>query len=284
MATHYFKKSLGILCDQGPVSLAYKSARHILRAVPRTGIPCYYHIQSYRNWKSSGNYDCRPNPFKIVWVNPASIEYNSKSRFSYLDSKYRDSGKIIGGDWDLSNERQGMTTIYDSDEPKKTIYKSFYLHFEKGYEWESTPFVQKAIKKIEDGEDPVWHGCSTKSEVLKRCVKMDRIFKNMEVTGYISKKDLINQNSPQLKNPRWFEQAYDEVVVNIGRNGELLFVGGHHRLAMAKILDIDKIPVRLFVRHKQWQQLRDEIHKNGIPEGREGLRDHPDIKGILKNN
>ena len=282
MPTYYAKRALEILRDEGPVTLSRKSVRFISRAVPRTGVPYYDQIKSYRNWEHSGDYDCRPDPFKIVWVDPTTIEHNSKNRFSYLNGKYRDSGKIVGGNWDLSNEKQGKTTIYDSGEPENTIYNSFCLHFEQGYEWENTPFIQKVIRRIEDGEDSVWHGCSTKSEVLKRCGKMDKMFQDMKENGYMSQKEIVKRRSPDLKNPHRFKRAYDEVVVNIGRDGQLLFVGGHHRLAMAKILGIDEIPVRLFVRHKQWQELRDEIHNNGLPEGREDLRDHPDIEDCLK--
>jgi hypothetical protein len=44
----------------------------------------------------------------------------------------------------------------------------------------------------------------------------------------------------------------DEVVVVIGRNGDLIFNNGRHRLAIAKILDLDKIPVKITLRHKRW--------------------------------
>jgi len=281
VTSYYAKSALEILQEEGPIALSYKSARFISRVFPRTGVPYYDQIRSYYNWKRSGVYDHRPDPFKIVRVDPTTIEHNSKNRFSYLNGKYRDSGKVVGGNWDISDEKQGKITIYDSNEQKNTIYNSFCLHFEQGYGWENTPFIQKVIRRINDGEDSVWHGCSTRSEVLNRCVKMDRMFQDISENGYISQKELIKQRTPGLKNPHQFKRAYDEVVVNIARDGELLFVGGHHRLAMAKILGINKIPIRVFVRHKQWQELLDEIHKNGLPEGREDLRDHPDLQDIL---
>ena len=52
---------------------------------------------------------------------------------------------------------------------------------------------------------------------------------------------------------------YDEVEINIGRNGEYLFQNGVHRLGIAKILGIKSVPVMVFVRHKKWQEFREFV-------------------------
>jgi len=49
------------------------------------------------------------------------------------------------------------------------------------------------------------------------------------------------------------------VTVNIGRYGEFLFSDGRHRLAIAKILRLPKIPVVVAWRHREWALFREEI-------------------------
>lgn len=44
----------------------------------------------------------------------------------------------------------------------------------------------------------------------------------------------------------------NEILVDVGRDGELLLVDGRHRLSIVKILGLDEIPVVKHVRHEQW--------------------------------
>ncbi len=67
----------------------------------------------------------------------------------------------------------------------------------------------------------------------------------------------------------------------IGPNGTYIISDGRHRLALAKILGIDTVPVEVYLRHKQWQELRDDVHNNGLCKSDEHLRDHPDLQDVL---
>jgi len=67
----------------------------------------------------------------------------------------------------------------------------------------------------------------------------------------------------------------------IGRHGEYMRVDGAHRISMAKILGLESIPVQICLVHKQWQELRYDVYKNGFPdEYDEELRDHPDLQDV----
>jgi len=66
---------------------------------------------------------------------------------------------------------------------------------------------------------------------------------------------------------------HDESMVNIGRNGRFIFDDGRHRLMLAKIMDIDEIPVRVLVRHKDWQNIRMMAYKSSV----DRYSDHPDL-------
>ena len=72
-----------------------------------------------------------------------------------------------------------------------------------------------------------------------------------------------------------------EITVDIARNGDLLWRGGAHRLAIVKILGVDKIPVRICVRHKKWQENRDKLyvdHDLDInPNTFNEVKSHPDL-------
>ena len=54
----------------------------------------------------------------------------------------------------------------------------------------------------------------------------------------------------------------DDILIDVSRDGELLFVDGRHRLSIAKILGIDKIPVRVLVRHEKWVKKLEREFKN----------------------
>lgn len=245
------------------------------KSIPKTGIPYYYRCMAWKNWINSGNYKRRPNPFKIVYIPPGNIKYNSKRRFSYLDDMYADSGMVCGGEWDQNLNSFKNRTIYESPEPENTIYRMIKERFVEKKEWKKIRFVRRAIETVK--ERPFWGYCRSKKDIMDRCKSIDKLYKKIKENGYKPKKCLVKSKSIN-KNPDWFEFVYDEVVCNIGRSGRFLFVGGHHRLSIAKILGISKIPVRIFVRHKEWQEIRDSIQEGGkVPDNFES---HPDTLGL----
>jgi hypothetical protein len=70
----------------------------------------------------------------------------------------------------------------------------------------------------------------------------------------------------------------DEILVDIGREGELLFVTGRHRLSLAKLLDLDRIPIAIVVRHAQWMDRRKRLLKSGDANSDPV---HPDLRRAL---
>ncbi len=82
---------------------------------------------------------------------------------------------------------------------------------------------------------------STKEQLDKRCVKIDALIGDMQEHGYRS------QNS------------VDEITVNISRDGIVLLNHGRHRLSVAKLLDIRKVPIKITARHKKWENFKKEI-------------------------
>ena len=54
------------------------------------------------------------------------------------------------------------------------------------------------------------------------------------------------------------------IYVYIYKDGRFVFTsGGNHRLNMAKVLGLEKIPVQIKGRHVEWQAIRDELSELG---------------------
>lgn len=107
---------------------------------------------------------------------------------------------------------------------------------------------------------------------MERCRKNDRLFERIQSEGYKSQSEILDDNE---HNPGLFPSELDEITVDVGRNGELLLVDGRHRLSIAKILELEEIPVVFLVRHEGWMEYREELCNSGEP-----IPDHPDLRDL----
>ncbi|AXR77189.1 ParB-like nuclease domain containing protein [Natrarchaeobaculum sulfurireducens] len=120
------------------------------------------------------------------------------------------------------------------------------------------------------------------STLEDRGAEIDRLYKHIRDGGYKSQRQLLEE-SPKTA---WeglndaMHPLANEIAVDIGRDGELLWnMCGQHRLAIANVLEIDRIPVQVFRRHAEWQAIRDRARRGEeIPED---LHDHPDLVDVL---
>lgn len=184
-----------------------------------------------------------PNPAKIYFISPERIVYHTnylnksseKSRpfpNNVFDQKIM-RGKVVDGDWDISPYKFTDLAVYTS--LKKRIVDCV--------KWQDTELYKILLKKVESGVC-VWD-VKNKEDLDKRCMYLDSLIQSIKNGGY----KLNRANYNRIVN-------YDEIDVNIGRNGEYLFQNGVHRLSIAKILGIKRVPVTVFVRHKKWQEFR----------------------------
>ncbi|OQY70334.1 MAG: hypothetical protein B6D47_07710 [Rhodocyclaceae bacterium UTPRO2] len=110
-----------------------------------------------------------------------------------------------------------------------------------------------ALSQIRSGRH-VWR-CSSQADLDARMEKLDGLIESVGKKGYLqhdSLPELTGHDSPL---------GHAEVIVNIGRNGEPLFQDGRHRLAIARTLGIREIPVQIYIRHAEWQEFRDFLHR-----------------------
>lgn len=226
-----------------------------------------------------------PDPYRLIYVDSNKLEYyllnSDQTDYHYAEeieddivdlyqserARFRRKaslGRIIGGEWD--KHKQGFES--------HNLYTSLRRIYKEDASWTDTGFIQICLKRIQRGYNS--YGYSTKKDFLEnRITYIDSLYNDIEESGYKTQK--------QVTNDRRNKNLFHGVTVNIGRYGELIFNNetGQHRLSLAKILDIPKIPVLVVVRHEQWQNIRHETHKNGLPDKYKKLRDHPDLQDIL---
>jgi len=229
----------------------------------------YWHLDSrYQNWKHSRelrNNGVEIDPFKYHWVDPQSIVRVSGREDIDFNT---DVGLVVGGEWDRRAGQYGDGPLSISGIEKfedHVLHQSFKRHFIDQVPWESTELINayresgKSDKKID------W-----------KLERHDNLYENIKTNGYRTKADLLGidtdgllirldsstirhgSNTDHLTrngyNPvRGFRDIMtNEVLVDVSRDGELLFVDGKHRLSIAKLLNLEKIPVLILARHKKW--------------------------------
>lgn len=186
------------------------------------------------------------DPLTVGWVETDDIEYVTGRRDAN-NYAWADAGLVLDGDWDESARRF---------EDESEWYSALYQRFVEGADWSDIAAIQRRIEMVERGET-VMDGRETIQGVYDRCELMDAIYEDIAQNGYRTQPELLeaDRGTPYDKLLP-YKSRYHEVAVDVARDGELLFVDGRHRLSFAKLLDVDRIPVRIVVRHAEFE--RDE--------------------------
>jgi len=227
-------------------------------------------------------YDAPIRPARLYEVDPREIERTlSWTRITpdrkaddhprFRPPKYELAGQVWGGPWDLETD-----PLTDS-----TILQSFRAHFRRDIPWAETEFYAETMAAIESGATP-WD-CRSEADLGERCARLDRIYERMASDGYLTQTELYERGESAKSRHRLDRVIWGEIAVSVGREGRLLFVDGHNRLAMARVLGLDSVPVVILVRHENWQRRRDRIARGELTRaelpGR--FRDHPDLQPLL---
>ena len=197
---------------------------------------------------------------KIYWTNPEKIRYSSKLR----DNMWYYYSQILNGDWDLS------TIIFEY----RPLHQSFIQRFKEGKKWEYTEYYQRV--NVKSGYN---------KEVLEEKLrKVELLYYEIKKNGYKQKRELSSSNRGFKKFD--IQTNLDEISVDIGRNGQLLVLHGKHRLSIAKLLDIPKIPIIIIKRHTKWMEFRQNLkfyYRYYKDENQDQVFTHPDLQNILFN-
>jgi len=139
------------------------------------------------------------------------------------------------GAWD-----QPADVLQMEEQPKYQICKK---HFVDGKSWEEAgayKHMQELIKKKQAKVD----GCETYSDIVKRYKKLDHLYEKLKAGDtFKCYRDIQG---------RGINRNLNGVYIHFDRNCNPIFGGGgYHRLAIAKILNLNTIPCQLGVVHKK---------------------------------
>lgn len=204
------------------------------------------------------------NPYRLYEVDPRTIRRFSGRNRSEVDD-FRDFGRILDGDWDRSgvkarqseSECIALRLANAFDDSLAQTFDDTLLHaslrqrFIEGAAWEETAFIREMITAAPHHN---WPSYANPEAIRRKWESLDRVFTAMRDHGFKSTRAIVTAN----RNRRDFlEVMENEILVDLGRDGELLFFDGKHRLSMAKLLGLTKIHVAIVVRHPA--ALRDGI-------------------------
>ncbi len=138
----------------------------------------------------------------------------------------------IAGDWDCDPDQFNDLVIF----------RSIRNHFKEGLPWSDTKYYSKHKERIESGNTTY---CESVSTLQEKCSRIDHLYESIKSNGYQSQKSLNGRPD-------------HEIAVNIGRNGEILYNSeGRHRLSIAKLLNIDYVPVIVLAKHPDSPNISD---------------------------
>jgi len=191
------------------------------------------------------------DPYKIIWVDPNEITHIS----GLHDKKRR--GWVLDGNWDKECE-------YFLDKP---VPNSIHQHYVEGVPWEDT-----SLSTLYDSPD----------KLKKKCGMIESLYNTIAEQGFKSQTELVNESPDESwkQSNATIAPLTNEITVDIGRDGEILWnMLGKHRLSIAKVLDLDEVPVLVFARHKEWEK---KTHQDLINNKKKN--NHPDLVTKGSNN
>lgn len=234
--------------NNGPDDLALKALHKVSGQLHWQIAPRYY---SWRSKREIEQYDSSSDMFEIYYIDPGEIVEVTRREVPFFDNRWNLLGLIEDGDWDRRDsfvfsenyaKKEWFRTVFQSIRFDDCLfYQSLRSRVESGTPWFKTAFVQAALDFIDRGI-PVWHGCHSEQDVRDRCKYVDKLYHKISTHGYKTQQTLGKD----------FKSAMEqEVMIDLSRDGTPLFVDGRHRLAIAKMLDLEAIPVVIGVRHSR---------------------------------
>ena len=268
MLTYYAKRALEILTEDGFIQLG-----RIISKRGRNKLIGFRTYTRYNQLATYYNYDSPPpNPYKIIFIKPEIVRYKTPTGKSPTKSK-QGLAQIINSDWDKLQ--------YLDDVDSAWVVEGLKQRYKEGKDWENTRYY-KEVKTLYKRGETKWSYPDFDTFCNNRLPYLDQMFHDISNNGYKPNYE-EGHRIPFTDSSKFDNPVHKlEVLIYIGRDGRIIMAEGYHRFAIARILDLE-IPVQVLARHKQWQELRDDIYNNGLSEEYEELRDHPDLQEVIDN-
>lgn len=195
------------------------------------------------------------DPFRVYEVSPNDLNYVST---------YKRDGifHILDGDW------------HEQCKPFEETYRysMFKSHFDQGVPWEDTAEFQVLAERLRRTGSIGTLDLPAQEQSVEQLKQyyeyIDRLYARIKRHGYERQSTLSSSDDFA---GRTISPPLNEIQVCVGPTGRLLVKSGYHRYTIAKLLGVKTVPVRTQIRHKNWQHIRESIHRG------DGL-DQPDSR------
>lgn len=236
-----------------------------------------------------------PKRYRLIRIDPTEVDHLLTPHFWYRVSNF--ATHITDGDWDrrYSDKQVMLNGRYEGiDEPTLIKFENYGLYtaakerFTNGTEWADTEFYQWVTNDWLPSDPDTsqnWYGSRERVQSALRA--FDEMYDNIERHGYLTQRELSERDEAPTETPGPVPEHH-EIAVDIGRDGELIFDDGRHRFIAARILGLETIPVRVLVRHREWQRLRtianDASSRTDLAKRVEKHFRHPDMQDVRPYN
>lgn len=212
-----------------------------------------------RRWIRPDRYTDAP-AFAILEVDPRRIERSILTTAPRIPQW----GRVEGGDWDEA------WTPFD----ERPVSRAVVARDEEGVPWTETALREAFAAELARFGNAWGYGSMAGFE--RRCEEVETLYRRVRDEGYRRQDALVDRRSPTLV-------RLDEINVDVGRDGRLYWrCCGQHRLAIARQVGIDRVPVIVQRRHREWQAIRDRIRRGEVADVDANLRTHPDLARLSR--
>lgn len=202
-----------------------------------------------------------PTKDNLIYINPNRIIYEKdltqnnwrlllKFVIPLLNLKINYPIQLIDGNWDLKENLK----LFEND----IKFVSYHQHFIKSIDWKDTPYYKREIKRYLKGQ--VRKDYKSIDELNLKFKYLDSLFEKIKSNGFKTQREIIESNGFTINYGRGvnIRKVDDDITVGISRKGDIIFFDGRHRLNIAKLLNVKRIPVRVLVIHpelmKNWKK------------------------------
>lgn len=177
-----------------------------------------------------------------MWVDPRQIEYMiDRQEVKKITGLHRNKASGVIVDW---SEIEHVKPITD-----EFRIQYCYEHWKEGKSWEEIGVIDYMTKTKKYGSWP-------RKKIESRFEMLDQAFRETKKEGRLKTREELD--------PSNFRES-EGILVHIGPNGTLLFGGnGFHRLAIAKVLELEKIPACVGLVARDAITYLDEYRKPGV--------------------
>lgn len=207
------------------------------------------------------------SPWRIIWIDPNDVQQSPRQKGQIYPKGDRVLSRVLDGCWD-----QDVVNFWGHE-----ISEAIRERIIESKPWRETRLVRRLRTELSTpNASPQWHKCRTPDDVDRRCEKLDGLIASMQTYGF-QPPPRIRQGQSGLTT----EHPPDSIAVAISRSGAFQHLNGRHRLVIASSLGVERVPVRIGIRHVRWQEQRASSVQSSDDHLRR-LQSHPDIAFLVQ--